>query len=329
MGSKLILLLGLLVGAFLTLMCVNENKNALSLKYNQLLQNDAVIESITPAATVVEPEPQAIPEPAAPVVKKLDEPTFSYSLKDKTKLSAKLSEKDKNEELEKFILAYCPTDTCTQDLTFYDDIKDASWQTDVLQIAAFLKDKNVKNGAISVNDKLLNLEGELKNSEEMDALNKLLKSFSPEIFKMKNITTVAPKLKVKEVKIADTATSPSIKQTQNEISKLLKENPILFEFNSSNITQKSKNILDQIIDILKGYDSIELTVEGHTDSGGSDTYNKMLSQKRAEAVKNYLKTHDKNDRKIKAIGYGEEKPISSNPREKINRRVEIHLKRGE
>ena len=55
MGSKLILLLGLLVGAFLTFLCVNENKTALSLKYNQITQNDTTLQTIAPD-TSVEPE---------------------------------------------------------------------------------------------------------------------------------------------------------------------------------------------------------------------------------------------------------------------------------
>ncbi len=327
MGSKLILLLGLLVGAFLTFMCVNENKTALSLKYNQIAENDATLQTIVPA-TSTEPTPVVEEAPAPiiqPAIVELDEPTFSYSSKDTTKLSAKLSSVDKTPALEEFILAYCPADSCTQDLSFDDNTKDARWQENILKIAAFLKDKNIKNGAISINGNLFNLEGELKNEEDMNALNKLLTDFDPEVYKMENLTTMAPKV---EVEVEEVKT-PSVDKTQDEISQLLKANPIYFEFNSAKITMKSKEILDKVISLLKGVSNSGLKVEGHTDAGGDASYNKLLSQKRADSVKNYLLKNGDSEHKIEAVGYGEEQPISSNPREKINRRVEIHLKRGE
>ncbi|HIP59720.1 MAG TPA: OmpA family protein [Campylobacterales bacterium] len=318
MGSKLILLLGLLVGVFLTFMCVNENKTALSLKYNQIAENDATLQTIAPVASVE--TVQDVEKPTPPAVVELDEPIFAYST---TKLNAKLASSDKTPALEEFILAYCPAESCTQDLSFNENTKEASWQDDALKIAAFLKDKNVKNGAISIDAYLFNLEGELKNKQDMDELNNLLTAFDPEVYKMENLTTTAPKMVVEEVK------TPSIDQTQNEISQLLKVNPIHFEFDSSNITAQSEEILNKVISLLKSVGNIGLKVEGHTDAGGNDYYNKLLSQKRADSVKSYLLKNGNSENKIEAIGYGEERPISSNPNEKINRRVEIHLKRGE
>jgi len=329
MGSKLILLLGLLVGAFLTFMCVNENKTALSLKYNQITQNDTTLQTIAPAASVepesVEPEdvkeePIVLDQPA---IVELAEPVFEYNIKDATKLNAKLSSSDKTPALEEFILTYCPADSCTQDLSFDENTKTASWQADALKVAAFLKDKNVKNGALSISSNIFNLEGELQNEQDMDELNKLLTAFDPEVYKIKNITTVAPKVAIKEVK------TPSVDKTQNEISQLLKANPIYFELNSAKITPQSKKILDSVTALLQKSNTKWLRVEGHTDSRGKASYNKRLSQKRADSVKSYLLNNGDKNTQIEAIGYGEEQPISSNSKDKINRRVEIHLKRGE
>ena len=328
MGSKLTLLLGLLVGAFLTLMCINENKTALSLKHNQIAQNDATLETITPATETVTPV-ETVKE-TKEVVVELDEPMFSYSIKDTTTISAKLSDEDKNSIFEEFILKYCPSDKCTQDLSFDDHTKKADWQADALKIAAFLKDNDVKNGAISINRQLFNLEGELQNETDMEKLNELLKAFDPEVFKMENLTTVAPPAKDEKVETTDvTLPSTFIEKTQEDISSLLKTNPIYFKFNSTDITEKSQKTLDKILEVLNSIENIKLTVEGHTDAQGDAAYNKFLSQKRAEAVKAYLLSHSDKNREIEAVGYGEERPISSNPNEKINRRVEIHLKRGE
>jgi len=329
MGSKLTLLLGLLVGAFLTLMCINENKTALSLKHNLIAQNDATLDTITPATEPVTPSVEPEKESKEAVIE-LDEPMFSYSIKDTISVNANLSDENKNSVFEEFILKYCPADKCTQELSFNNHTKEANWQDDALKIAAFLKDNNVKNGAISINGQLFNLEGELQSKEDMEKLNKLLEGFDPEVFKMENLTTVAPPPQEKETKTTDiTLPSTFIEKTQEEISSLLKTNPVYFKFNSTDITEKSQKTLDKIIAVLDNIDNIKLTVEGHTDALGDAVYNKFLSQKRAEAVKEYLLSHSDKNRDIEAIGYGEERPISSNPNEKINRRVEILLKKGE
>jgi outer membrane protein OmpA-like peptidoglycan-associated protein len=330
MGSKLTLLLGLLVGAFLTLMCINENKTALSLKHNLIAQNDATLETIPPATTAVTPvEPE---KQTKETIVELDEPMFSYSIKDTTQISVKLSEDDKTSIFEEFILKYCPSDKCTQDLSFDDHTKKALWQSDALKIAGFLKDNNVKNGAISINGQLFNLEGELQNETDMEKLNKLLEAFDPEVFKMENLTTIAqPSEEETDITLPTTFTekTQNLQKTQEEISSLLKTNPVYFKFNSTDITEKSKKTLDKILEVLNSINNIKLTVEGHTDAQGDAVYNKLLSQKRAEAVKEYLLSHGDKNRDIEAVGYGEERPISSNPNEKINRRVEIHLKGGE
>jgi OOP family OmpA-OmpF porin len=322
MGSKLILLLGLLVGVFLTFMCVNENKTALSLKYNQIAENDTTLQTIAPA---VKAEPVLVKEVEPnlpPAVAELAEPLFSYSLQDTVKLSAKLSSTDKTPALEEFILIYCPSDSCTQDLSFDENTKDAQWQKEALKIAAFLKDNHIKNAALSIKGNIFKLEGELENAQEMDALNELLTAFDPEVYKMENLTTITTKEAIKEME------TPSVDTTQNEISQLLKTNPIYFEFNSARITPQSNEILDRVNALLQG-SNVQLIVEGHTDAGGEASYNKQLSQKRADSVKSYLLNNGNQNTQIDAIGYGEEQPISNNPKDKINRRVEIHLKRGE
>ena len=324
MWSKLILLLGLLVGAFLTFMCINENKTALSLKYKQIAENDATLQLIEPTVKVETPAFVEESEPTPTAVVELDEPLFSYSLLDnKSKLSAKFATSDKVMALEEFILSYCPAESCTQDLSFDENTKDSKWQKHALKIAAFLKDKNVKNAAVSIGGNLFSLEGELENQQDMDVLNSLLTFFDPEVYKMENLTTIAQKVEVEEVE------TPSVDNTQDEINRLLKANPIYFEFNSAKITTQSKETIDKVLALLKDVNDMGLTVEGHTDSSGKASYNKQLSQKRAEAVKTYLLQNGNSSRKIEAIGYGEELPISSNPKDEINRRVKIQIKRGE
>lgn len=63
---------------------------------------------------------------------------------------------------------------------------------------------------------------------------------------------------------------------------------INFDYDSEVIREESKPTLDKIIAILKSQPSLQIIIEGHTDSEGSDEHNKILSQRRAEAVKLYL-----------------------------------------
>ena len=74
-----------------------------------------------------------------------------------------------------------------------------------------------------------------------------------------------------------------------------------------------------------------ITIEGHTDSDGSDESNLVLSQNRAEAVKSFLISNGVSEEKIVAEGFGEKDPIATNETEEgkqMNRRVEIMVNTG-
>ncbi len=65
---------------------------------------------------------------------------------------------------------------------------------------------------------------------------------------------------------------------------------ILFDLDSAVIRGESKPVLDEVLRLLRGEPDWKLTIEGHTDSTGSDSHNQTLSLQRAEAVKAYLVT---------------------------------------
>ncbi|MFV0565297.1 MAG: OmpA family protein [Flavobacteriaceae bacterium] len=103
---------------------------------------------------------------------------------------------------------------------------------------------------------------------------------------------------------------------------------ILFDTGKSTIKAQSSQVLNDIIGILKEYPNSKFTVEGHTDSTGSDTLNQKLSDSRANAVKDYLTSNGISGSRLSAVGYGEAKPIDSNATRSgraNNRRVEINL----
>jgi len=109
---------------------------------------------------------------------------------------------------------------------------------------------------------------------------------------------------------------------------LLSKDKIYFDKNRFDIKEDSHTLLDKIITVSKECPDSKIVIEGYTDSYGSQRGNIKISQKRANAVKNYLIKGGISKERLKAIGYGEIKPIASNRtakgREK-NRRIEIHI----
>jgi outer membrane protein OmpA-like peptidoglycan-associated protein len=102
--------------------------------------------------------------------------------------------------------------------------------------------------------------------------------------------------------------------------------PIEFEFNKAVLRPYSKHTLEMVADLLFEFPHFKLMVFGHTCDIGSDEYNLWLSQKRAEAVKNYLIEVGVMGEFIKAKGFGEKKPVVPNDSEESreqNRRVEF------
>ena len=104
---------------------------------------------------------------------------------------------------------------------------------------------------------------------------------------------------------------------------------IYFDFAKATFLQESYNELNKLETMLKQNTGMQVEISGHTDSVGPAEYNKQLSQRRANAVKNFLTSKGIDTRRIKAVGYGEDKPIASNDDNadgrEINRRVEFKV----
>jgi len=98
-----------------------------------------------------------------------------------------------------------------------------------------------------------------------------------------------------------------------------------FEFNKDTVLAVYGDQLDAIAAAMRAHDDIELVLEGHTDSRGSDQYNMNLSDRRAKAVKAKLvNDYGIPAARVSAVGYGESRPIATNSTEEgraRNRRV--------
>jgi OOP family OmpA-OmpF porin len=99
-----------------------------------------------------------------------------------------------------------------------------------------------------------------------------------------------------------------------------------FAFDSAKLTASSDKMLDEAVKILKRHSDMKVEVAGFTDSVGNDVYNKGLSQRRAQAVADYLIAHGAKASNITVKGYGESEPVASNDTDAgraLNRRVEL------
>jgi outer membrane protein OmpA-like peptidoglycan-associated protein len=117
---------------------------------------------------------------------------------------------------------------------------------------------------------------------------------------------------------------PDIKlsETTNGRTRLL----VFFDFNSSELKSSSYPELNRAVKLMKAVPTMQVEIAGYTDSVGSVEFNKSLSERRANAVKDYLVKNGIAKKRVAAKGYGEESPIADNGTDEgraENRRVEL------
>ena len=113
-----------------------------------------------------------------------------------------------------------------------------------------------------------------------------------------------------------------------DIATALNMQIINFDTASTHIPEANKSILDQAAALMKRAPQVKLTVKGHTDAVGHAATNKTLSQKRAQAVVDYLVKQGVDPAQLQAVGYGQEQPIADNSTANgqfKNRRIEFEV----
>ncbi|TFG98082.1 MAG: OmpA family protein [Myxococcales bacterium] len=104
---------------------------------------------------------------------------------------------------------------------------------------------------------------------------------------------------------------------------------VTFATDSAQIDPGSAVVLDVAAEQLRARSGVNVVVEGHTDSTGSDAYNQQLSQRRADSVLGYLVRKGVPANRLTARGMGESSPVASNDTRDgraLNRRVELEVK---
>jgi OOP family OmpA-OmpF porin len=103
---------------------------------------------------------------------------------------------------------------------------------------------------------------------------------------------------------------------------------INFDFDKATIKPEFEGVLDAGVEALKENPGVRVQVAGYTDSVGTDEYNQGLSERRANAVLEYLSTHGIDASRLSAVGFGESNPVADNATadgRSQNRRVELNI----
>lgn len=104
---------------------------------------------------------------------------------------------------------------------------------------------------------------------------------------------------------------------------------VKFDFDKSVVKEESQADIKALADFMSQYPQTSTTVEGHTDSVGSDAYNQGLSERRANAVRDELvNRYGVSGDRVSSVGYGESKPVADNGTDDgraVNRRVEAEV----
>ena len=127
-----------------------------------------------------------------------------------------------------------------------------------------------------------------------------------------------------DVKTVEVLSSDSI---QYDNKAVFASATVYFEFDKSNLTSKSIQILKSVASALNENKSIQVTLAGHADERGTREYNLALGQRRAETVSDYFILNGISKNRISVKSYGEERPLAFGQDDESyskNRRVEIN-----
>ena len=193
----------------------------------------------------------------------------------------------------------------------------------VILITPF-KDFFADNSKLTVFNNEVTLLGELKDANYKTLLDSII---SRSKINIKTDITLPGVSNIADNKEINNPTS-NINEVQLLINNILSAKKINFERRSTAITVESKTVVEEIAKILNDNPTLKVEISGHTDSRGSDSLNKKISQDRASSVRDILISLGINKDRVTAIGYGEEKPLvqdDENGLSEINRRVEFNI----
>lgn len=185
-------------------------------------------------------------------------------------------------------------------------------------VAALGALSRVSTGSLVISDREVKLSGDALYAVAADQIRDNLGSQLPQGW-----TTKA------EVSVKPVASSVDPTVCQQLFYELLGKARIRFESGKATIDQDSMGLLDRLIETALRCPNANIEVAGHTDSDGDSNANMTLSEKRAQAVADYLIKAGLPTDRLKAVGYGSLQPVAANDTDEgkaKNRRIDFVVK---
>ena len=135
--------------------------------------------------------------------------------------------------------------------------------------------------------------------------------------------------KIRAISAERDAKAMQVERLEDDLLRVSLSSEASFAFDSAELRPELKPTLDQVAAVLRDDPNVGIMVVGHTDNVGSESYNQRLSERRAEAVANYLISQGVANHQIGTEGRGMSDPRASNATEEgraQNRRVEIYMR---
>lgn len=123
-----------------------------------------------------------------------------------------------------------------------------------------------------------------------------------------------------------TTLPPDVVELQETLDDLIGDKVVEFDFESADITEEGRELLDEVLEALRRFPDIPVEIAGHTDSRGTEEFNLQLSRLRAAAVLAYFVDRGQDPTRFDVVGYGESRPIADNSTaagRARNRRIEF------
>ena len=206
----------------------------------------------------------------------------------------------------------------------------SDWQPALL--TAFAALSSLQQGQLEIADQKLTLSGIAESEEARQKIVEQLESSLPKSYEGNLDIALATKGST----VPNAENLPPVQQAtqaakncQKKFQALLSKNKIKFTSGGFVLAKNSHTLLNRLAQTAKGCPNQTIIISGYTDSQGSEKSNRELSEKRAQAVADYLQKMGIEKEYLISKGYGEEKPIATNRTTKgraLNRRIELTVK---
>ncbi len=189
-----------------------------------------------------------------------------------------------------------------------------------------VSNKKFETAISDVTSRVDDAQGALEaNSEKIDALGKVDEAIRGEVAGVAATANAAKETGAAAFAKAESAEQAARGKVIWQVT--LSNNDVRFGVDKTELADSGRVVLDDLVTKLMSLGKlVYLEIQGHTDSVGSETYNKVLGRKRAEAARDYLHSKGIPLNLLSVVSYGESKPIADNSDASgraTNRRVEI------